>query len=77
MDEFLIYLKGGAAITVKAVKVDFPDSKSKILKIYISETETEPNITILAAEVAALVRKPTRTLRGHFAQGSARRQDVV
>lgn len=76
MDKYSIYLKGGAEITVNAVKIDFPDSKSKILKIYISETEMEPNITILTAEVAALVRKPTRTLRG-FPQGSAHRQDVV
>lgn len=75
-DKYSIYLKGGTEISVEAVKIDFPDSKSEILKIYISETETDPNVTILAAEVAALIRKPKKTIRGAFVQGSAHRQDV-
>jgi hypothetical protein len=37
MNEYKIYLKGGAVIEVSAIRVNFPDNKSKLLKIYISE----------------------------------------
>jgi len=61
---YLIYLKNAAEpIPVEAVRIDFPDSKSKTLEIYISDTDTDPNIKILTSEVAGLVREPKGLVR--------------
>ena len=75
MNEYKIYLKGGAVIEVSAIRVNFPDNKSKLLKIYISETETDTNTIILTSEVAALVCKPNLMQGLGVVQGSARRRE--
>jgi len=72
MNSYTIYLKGGQSIPVHAVRIDFPDTSSEMLQVHISENETNTDLRIRVADVAAVVRDPKP--EGYVATGS---QNVI
>lgn len=58
--KYKIYLKGGATVCREAADIIFPDNKSKLLKVYIAKGTIDPDVLILASEVAGVIRDPEK-----------------